>query len=105
MSLTVCNLLASWLLLPLVVADTFHVGWESMALCRAMDAVSELVASASVFATLLIAIDRFCAITDPLHYHMLVTRPKSVAMIAGGWVLAALIAVAAGFGELSGRAW
>ncbi|XP_047475453.1 beta-3 adrenergic receptor-like isoform X1 [Penaeus chinensis] len=105
MSLTVCNLLASWLLLPLVVADTFHVGWESVALCRAMDAVSELVASASVFATLLIAVDRFCAITDPLHYHMLVTRPKSVAMIAGGWVLAALIAVAAGFGELSGRAW
>ncbi|XP_069170931.1 probable G-protein coupled receptor No18 isoform X1 [Procambarus clarkii] len=104
-SLTVCNLLASWLLLPLVVADTFLPVWESVSLCRAMDAVSELVASASVFATLLIAVDRFCAITDPLHYHMLVTRLKSVAMIAVGWLAATLIAVAAAFGDLSGRAW
>ncbi|XP_042226652.1 probable G-protein coupled receptor No18 isoform X2 [Homarus americanus] len=104
-SLTVCNLLASWLLLPLVIADTFLPNWESASLCRAIDAVSELVASASVFATLLIAVDRFCAITDPLHYHMLVTRPKSVAMIASGWIAAALIAAAAGLGDMSNRAW
>lgn len=105
-SLTVCNLLASWLLLPLVVADTFLTGWRSESLCRGMDAVSELVASASVFATLLIAVDRFCAITDPLHYHMLVTRVKSLTMIALGWVLATIIAAAAAaLGDLSGRAW
>ncbi|XP_053652915.1 probable G-protein coupled receptor No18 isoform X2 [Cherax quadricarinatus] len=104
-SLTVCNLLASWLLLPLVVADTFLPVWESASFCRAMDAVAELVASASVFATLLIAVDRFCAITDPLHYHMLVTRHKSLSMIFLGWLLAALIAVAASLGDLSGRSW
>ncbi|KAK7068374.1 hypothetical protein SK128_024191 [Halocaridina rubra] len=85
--------------------DTYMTGWESETLCRGLDAVSELVASASVFATLLIAIDRFCAITDPLHYHMLVTRPKSVAMIASGWILASIIAVGGAFGDIAGRAW
>ncbi|XP_066972292.1 5-hydroxytryptamine receptor 5B-like isoform X1 [Macrobrachium rosenbergii] len=104
-SLTVCNLLASWLLLPLVVTDSFLTGWKSEALCRGLDAVSELVASASVFATVLIAFDRFCAITDPLHYHMRITRLMSVAMIALGWGIPALIATAAAMEDLSGRTW
>ncbi|XP_064097375.1 5-hydroxytryptamine receptor 5B-like isoform X2 [Macrobrachium nipponense] len=104
-SLTVCNLLASWLLLPLVVTDSFLTGWKSEAFCRGLDAVSELVASASVFATVLIAFDRFCAITDPLHYHMRITRLMSVAMIALGWGIPALIATAAAMEDLSGRTW
>lgn len=108
MSLTVCNLVASWLLLPLVATDTFLQGTEvvpSAVLCRLLDAVSDMVASASVFATLLIAVDRFCAITDPLHYHMLITRHKSVAMIASGWILAAMIGAMSALGDISDRPW
>lgn len=104
-SLTACNLLGSWVLLPLVVGDTFLAGWHSPALCRCLDAAAELVVASSVFATLLIAVDRFFAITDPLHYHMLVTWPKSVAMVASGWAIAAALAVAAALGDLSDRPW
>lgn len=104
-SLTACNLLGSWVLLPLVAGDTFLTGWHSPALCRGLDAAAELVVASSVFATLLIAVDRFFAITDPLHYHMLVTRPKSVAMVASGWALAAALAVTAALGDLSDRPW
>ncbi|XP_045121072.1 adenosine receptor A2a-like isoform X1 [Portunus trituberculatus] len=104
-SLTACNLLGSWVLLPLVTGDTFLVGWESPVLCRGLDAAAELVVAASVFATLLIAVDRFFAITDPLHYHMLVTRAKSVVMVASGWALAAALAATAALGDLSDRPW
>lgn len=93
------------MLLPLVASDTFLAGWQSPALCRGLDAAAELVVASSVFATLLIAVDRFFAITDPLHYHMLVTRPKSVAMVASGWALAAALAVTAALGDLSDRPW
>ncbi|KAG0721463.1 Alpha-1B adrenergic receptor [Chionoecetes opilio] len=104
-SLTACNLLGSWMLLPLVAADTFLAGYEWPVLCRGLDAAAELVVAASVFATLLIAVDRFCAITDPLHYHMLVTRPKSVLMVAAGWALAAALAATAALGDLSDKPW
>ncbi|CAL4072513.1 unnamed protein product, partial [Meganyctiphanes norvegica] len=102
-SLTVVNLLASWVLLPLVVGDAFLQAWENPLLCTAVDATAEFITSASIFATLMIAIDRFCAITKPLHYHMMINSPKSMVMISGSWILALIVAVCAAFGHRTGH--
>ncbi|CAL4066440.1 unnamed protein product, partial [Meganyctiphanes norvegica] len=102
-SLTVINLLASWVLLPLVVVDAFLQASENPLLCTAVDVTAEFITSASIFATLMIALDRFCAITKPLHYHMMINRQKSLMMISGTWILALIIAVCAAFGNHTGH--
>ncbi|CAL4169634.1 unnamed protein product [Meganyctiphanes norvegica] len=104
-SLTVLNLLSSWVMLPLVVGDTFLQAWESPFLCSAVNATAEFVTSASIFATLLIALDRFWAITKPLHYHMLISRRKSMLMIVCSWFLAIIIATLAVLADYRGHAW
>ncbi|CAL4063879.1 unnamed protein product, partial [Meganyctiphanes norvegica] len=109
-SLTVVNLVTGWIVLPLVAVDVFLPQWalnlwEATVLCRTLDVAAEFTSSLAIFATLMIAVDRFCAITNPLHYHMLVTYGKMCTMIAGTWLSAAVIAAAAAPGGNVGRPW
>lgn len=106
------NLVSSWVLLPLVVADIFlkdlvdtagrdlgtylKVHSSARILCTSFSVVADFSTAASVFSTVLIAFDRFFAITDPLHYHMLVTRWRSWVFISLGWFLAAVVAAFSG---------
>ncbi|CAL4066719.1 unnamed protein product [Meganyctiphanes norvegica] len=101
-SLTVVNLLAAWVLLPLVVGDAFLQAWETPLLCTAVDATTEFIISASIFTTLMIALDRFCAITKPLHYQMMINHHRSMMMICGSWILALIMAVCVLFGHHTG---
>ncbi|KAG7162846.1 Alpha-1A adrenergic receptor-like 2 [Homarus americanus] len=49
-----------------------------------------LAVEAAIFSVLLIAVDRYCAVTSPLHYSMTITRGRSVRLIVGVWMLALL---------------
>ncbi|CAL4100899.1 unnamed protein product [Meganyctiphanes norvegica] len=104
-SLTVVNLVASWILLPLVVVDTLLQPTETTFLCTTIDALTEFTTSASIFATVMIAGDRYCAVNQPLHYPMLMNRYKCGAMIAVSWILASVIAATASFSSHASRPW
>ena len=58
------------------------------AVCVAGQAVTTLVTTGSISAALVIAIDQYCAVMAPLHYHRRVTKAKAWLLLAGQWILA-----------------
>ena len=103
--MTITNLISAWLLLPLVIADGIVAGVTSVVGCHLIDAMNTLVSSASVFAALLVAVDRFCAITDPFHYHKLINKLRSTCLIGTSWIITIAITIASTFGGTDFRSW
>ncbi|XP_054281018.1 probable G-protein coupled receptor No18 [Macrosteles quadrilineatus] len=94
-NLLVTNLLSCWLLLPLVLVDSmlmpsFH------SLCAVSQGVSTGLSAASVMSVLLIAIDQYYAVIDPLHYHSHIDNTRCGFMISVSWFFSCLWAVAGG---------
>ncbi|XP_057364887.1 uncharacterized protein LOC130685587 [Daphnia carinata] len=58
---------------------------------QGLDGLTVLVSLASVLSILLISLDRYYAVNSPLHYSIIVTRQKSIAMIALVWLVAAIL--------------
>ncbi|XP_037090815.1 galanin receptor type 2-like [Pollicipes pollicipes] len=81
-SLSVTNLLSVSVLLPLVVIDTASPQLLHENVCRPMDAVAMFVITSSVIATVIIAVDKFCAIEEPLRYHALMTEEARAAKVS-----------------------
>ncbi|KAG8233526.1 hypothetical protein J437_LFUL013650 [Ladona fulva] len=91
-NLLATNLLACCILLPLVFADNIRDhGESSPALCAISEGVAAAICAASVLAVLLVAVDQFLAVVDPLHYHMRINAPRSAAMIATAWISSAFL--------------
>lgn len=67
-------------------ADGDWPGPFGLATCHAIALITLTSISASIFAVLLISIDRFYAVSRPLHYAKHVTSSKAWAMIAGSWL-------------------
>lgn len=99
MSLLSFNLMATLVLLPLIVMDSLiennlaytpsHVDY---AVGVAGQAVTTLVTTGSISAALVIAVDQYCAVMAPLHYHRRVTKMKAWLMLGAQWLFAALMA-------------
>ncbi|KAK8745390.1 hypothetical protein OTU49_000165 [Cherax quadricarinatus] len=68
-------------------------GDEEFWWCQVSKALMALAVEAAIFSVLLIAVDRYCAVTSPLHYSMTITRGRSVRLILGVWMLALLYAL------------
>ncbi|XP_066971731.1 beta-1 adrenergic receptor-like [Macrobrachium rosenbergii] len=68
-------------------------GAEQFWWCQASKALMALAVEAAIFSVLLIAVDRYCAVTSPLHYSMTITRGRSVRLIVGVWTLALFYAL------------
>ena len=103
-SLLVFNLVATGALLPLVfidsvldmsVADT--IGWYQLQLerniCILGQALTTLVTTGSISAALVIAVDQYCAVMTPLHYHRRITKARAWLLLAAQWLLAISMAV------------
>lgn len=105
LSLTSANLLSTVVVVPvhalrvggltplLTTAAEGDVSEEDFWWCQASQALMALAVEAAIFSVLLIAVDRHCAVTSPLHYSMTITRGRSVRLILGVWSLAALYAL------------
>jgi len=98
MSLLLFNLVATLVLLPLMVIDSLIDGQSyelsssyDYAVCTAGQAVTTLVTTGSISAALVIAVDQYCAVMAPLHYHRRVTKVKAWLLLAGQWLLAAAL--------------
>lgn len=103
MSLLSFNLVATVVLLPLILMDSLidvnlyngsaqDPGAMDYAVCVAGQAVTTLVTTGSISAALVIAIDQYCAVMAPLHYHRRVTKTKAWLLLAGQWILALAMA-------------
>ncbi|ROT69615.1 putative G-protein coupled receptor [Penaeus vannamei] len=88
LSLTSANLLSTVVVVPvhalrvggltplLTTAAEGDVSEEDFWWCQASQALMALAVEAAIFSVLLIAVDRHCAVTSPLHYSMTITRGR-----------------------------
>ena len=104
-SLSGTNLLSVSVLLPLVVIDTAKPELLHDDVCRPMDAVAMFVITSSVIATVIIAVDKFCAIEEPLRYHSVMTTGRAALLAGVGWTASLASAAASTIGELRTRGW
>ena len=76
------------------VADT--VGWYQVQLehniCIVGQALTTLVTTGSISAALVIAVDQYCAVMTPLHYHRRITKTRAWLLLAAQWLLAVAMA-------------
>jgi predicted membrane protein len=87
------NLVSSCLLLPLALLNAIEhpIG----------EGVTAGMCAASVLAVLLISLDQYCAVVDPLRYHARVSKARCVGLMLAAWSTASLLGVLHGAGEWS----
>lgn len=106
-NLLITNLLTCWVLLPLLVFDNIWrripVGAEFVAcnyapICAINEGIAIGLCAATVLSVLMIGIDQYFAVIDPLRYHSSINATTSVVMMAISWTISASFGV---FGSLS----
>jgi len=87
------NLVSTCVLLPLALLNAIEhpVG----------EGVATGACAASVLAVLLVSLDQYCAVVDPLRYHARISKARSVGLMLAAWSLACLFGVLHGAGEWS----
>ncbi|KAE8744432.1 hypothetical protein FOCC_FOCC008907 [Frankliniella occidentalis] len=98
MNLLVVNLAACTLLLPLLLLESTNAlgtasGPGNAVLCSISEGVAAGYCTASILGVLLIAVDQYYAVVDPLRYHSKVDGVRSVGMLAAAWLCALLAGV------------
>lgn len=86
------NLLSCWLLLPLILTDSLMIT-PSRIFCALSQGISRGLCAASVLSVLLIGIDQYYAVIDPLHYHSHIDNTRCAFMITLSWVFSILCAL------------
>ncbi|KAK3927161.1 Histamine H1 receptor [Frankliniella fusca] len=97
-NLLVVNVTACALLLPLLLLESTNAlgtadGPGNAVLCSISEGVAAGYCTASILGVLLIAVDQYYAVVDPLRYHSKVDGVRSAAMLAAAWLCALLAAV------------
>ncbi|KFB51134.1 AGAP002519-PA-like protein [Anopheles sinensis] len=91
-SLAVSDLTVAILVLPLNVVYSLLGRWEfGVHVCKLWLTSDVLCCTASILNLCAIALDRYWAITDPLHYALKRTLERVLTLIAGVWVLSLII--------------
>ncbi len=108
-NLLVTNLVTCWALLPRLFADNLWKkevsaggdsgdGGSSMLMCAIFEGIAIGLCVACVLSVLMIGIDQYFAVIDPLRYHSSIKATTTVIMIVLSWTVAACFGV---FGGLS----
>uniref|UniRef100_A0AAY4A4I3 Histamine H2 receptor n=1 Tax=Denticeps clupeoides TaxID=299321 RepID=A0AAY4A4I3_9TELE len=94
-SLAVTDLLLGLLVLPTTALLELRNGHWPLggALCNIYITVDVMLCTASIFNLLAISIDRYLAISSPMHYMERVTPPRVAAAIAVIWVLSLALSI------------
>ncbi|XP_044592617.1 octopamine receptor 2 isoform X2 [Cotesia glomerata] len=96
MNLSASNLLTIILLHPLLITD--HQSAPPSAVhCTLAEGATALVTTSSILSVLLIAIDQYLAVIDPLHYRTRIDNLKCTLLIIVVWILSIIISVLAIF--------
>ncbi len=84
----------SFVLVPMIfIGQMPIVGLDASILCPAVQATLKLTTSASILAQLLIGIDQYLAVINPLHYHRHINESRCVVMCALVWLISAALAI------------
>ncbi|KAG7205140.1 hypothetical protein KM043_005509 [Ampulex compressa] len=111
MNLTASNILTCAVLNPLLIMDTpsTSASASTSALAGSICAISEgataLVTTSSVLSVLLIAMDQYFAVVDPLRYRARVDKLKSGILIVTVWLISALFGLIAFFNPNPRSLW
>ncbi|KAK9304669.1 hypothetical protein QLX08_004083 [Tetragonisca angustula] len=95
MNLTVSNLLVCAIMNPLLIMDAASTSSNSSILdsgsvlniCSISDGAMAIVTTSSIFSVLLIAVDQYFAVVDPLRYRARVDKLKSGILILSTWMV------------------
>lgn len=105
MNLTVSNLLVCAIMNPLLIMDaastssnSFIVESQSIgSICAISEGGVAVVTTSSVFSVLLIAVDQYFAVVDPLRYRARVDKLKSGILIISTWLISIIFGFLAFF--------
>lgn len=92
MNLVSANLFSLWVFAPLVLTDNM-VDSPLQPLCILVTFVGTVTGATSMMAQLLIGVDQYMAVIDPLHYHRRVNKKKCFAVSAATWVVGIVFGV------------
>ncbi|XP_023289298.1 uncharacterized protein LOC105696617 [Orussus abietinus] len=101
MNLTVSNLLTCAVLSPLLMVDAP----SSRSLCAISEGATALVTTSSVLSVLLIAVDQYFAVVDPLRYRTRIDKLKCGVLIGSIWVIALIFGFLAGLNPHPRSLW
>ena len=88
LNLALSNLFSLLLLTPLSLLDqTASSIMEKASFCFMLTLVATMVSAVILLSTLLIGIDQYLAIVDPLHYHSKVNKKRVVALCCFVWLV------------------
>lgn len=94
LSLVTANILISSTIAPLMLFEGILNDYLNFpCLTEVISMIGSSVIFSAIFSTLLIATDRFYAVTSPLHYSMTITRSRSQVMIVAAWLAGTLLAI------------
>ncbi|OAD52485.1 Dopamine D2-like receptor [Eufriesea mexicana] len=105
MNLTVSNLLVCTIMNPLLIMDAASTSSNSSiadpqpiaSVCAMSEGVVAIVTTSSVFSVLLIAVDQYFAVVDPLRYRARVDKLKSGILIISTWLISIIFGFLAFF--------
>ncbi|KAK2723787.1 5-hydroxytryptamine receptor 4-like [Artemia franciscana] len=99
-SLVFANIAISAFVTPGYLVDLLYpdspVLWK-----EGLSGMTSLTIVTSVFSILLISLDRYFAVTSPLHYSMTITRKRSFFMILSAWLASTILSIPAFMGYLN----
>ncbi|XP_012232871.1 uncharacterized protein [Linepithema humile] len=117
MNLTISNLLTCVVLNPLLMMDSpaettmrannaaSSVSTTASNVCAISEGATALVTTSSVLSVLLIAIDQYYAVVDPLRYRARVDKLKSAVLIVSVWLVSAAFSLIAALNPSPRSLW
>ncbi|XP_046739391.1 uncharacterized protein LOC124407362 [Diprion similis] len=105
MNLIASNLLTCVILTPLLMLDTPPTDSFGSSLCSISEGAGAFVTASSILSVLLIAIDQYFAVVDPLRYHTRIDKLKCAVLIVSVWLVSVLLALLAAFNPHPHSLW
>lgn len=105
MNLIASNLLTAVILTPLLMLDAPTNSSAGSSLCSVSEGASALVMASSILSVLLIAIDQYFAVVDPLRYRTRIDKLKCGILIVSIWLVSVLVALFAAFNPNPRSLW
>ncbi|XP_012269813.2 uncharacterized protein LOC105694057 [Athalia rosae] len=104
MNLVASNLLTCVILTPLLMLDAPPASYN-LGLCVISEGASAMAMASSVLSVLLIAIDQYFAVVDPLRYRTRIDKLKCGVLIISVWLVSVFVALIAAFNPHPRSLW
>ncbi|XP_078069851.1 trace amine-associated receptor 4-like [Mustelus asterias] len=102
LSLAIADFLVGFLVMPYSMVRSIETCWYfGSTFCKIHSSLDMMMSTTSIFHLCFIAIDRCCAVCDPLLYLTKITPPVITIFVTVSWVIPALFAFGVVFSEIN----